>query len=97
MFCGALANDVGLLGRNIFLGNEDVDIELLAVITSYVRRVLSKLGEVEDEVLTQGRMSFGLPLEEWDLVRQKSTYLEEEAKRLGPELDDKKIAAANAA
>jgi cytochrome b pre-mRNA-processing protein 3 len=62
--------------RNIFNATEDVDIEVLAMVTSYVRRALSKLGAVDDDVVLSGRVKFGLPLEERKVVTQKTHYLD---------------------
>jgi cytochrome b pre-mRNA-processing protein 3 len=62
--------------RNIFNAADDVNIEVLAMVTSHVRRVLSKLGSVDDEVVLTGRVKFGLPSEEKPVVRQKSHFLE---------------------
>ena len=62
--------------RNLFNASEDVDIELLALITSHIRRVLSKLGSVDDEIIYEGRIKFGLPLAEKDMVNRKSNFLE---------------------
>ncbi|KAA8893262.1 ubiquinol-cytochrome C chaperone-domain-containing protein [Sphaerosporella brunnea] len=64
------------LWRNIFDASEDVDIEAMAIVTSYVRRALSKLGSVDDDVIMRGCVKFGLPLEERKVVKQKSHYLE---------------------
>jgi cytochrome b pre-mRNA-processing protein 3 len=64
------------LWRNIFDASEDVDIEAMAMVTSYVRRAVSKLGTVDDEVILRGRVKFGLPLEERKVVKQKGHYLD---------------------
>ncbi|KAA8913855.1 ubiquinol-cytochrome C chaperone-domain-containing protein [Sphaerosporella brunnea] len=64
------------LWRNIFDASEDVDIEAMATVTSYVRRALSKLGSVDDDVIMRGHVKFGLPLEERKVVEQKHHYLE---------------------
>lgn len=63
--------------RNTFDASDNVDIEVLAMVTSHVRRVLSKLGQVGDEIVLTGRVKFGLPDEELKVVRKKGTFLEE--------------------
>jgi len=62
--------------RNVFDASEDVDVEVLAMVTSHVRRVMSKLGRVDDEVVLSGRIKFGLPEEERAVVRQKSAMVD---------------------
>lgn len=62
--------------RNLFDAKKDVDIELLAIITSYVRRVLSGLDRVSDETVYTGRVQFGWPLDEEPYVMHKSKFLE---------------------
>lgn len=47
--------------RNLFKGQEDVDIADLVRVTSYMRRELHKLGKVGDEVVYEGRVKFGDP------------------------------------
>ncbi|KAI5781153.1 ubiquinol-cytochrome C chaperone-domain-containing protein [Geopyxis carbonaria] len=63
--------------RNVFDAAEDIDLEVLAQVTSHVRRVISKLGQVDDEVVLKGRVKFGLPAEEAPLVARPSPLLEE--------------------
>lgn len=62
--------------RNIFDANPDVDVELLAMITSYVRRVISGLDKVSDDIISAGKIEFGSPTDEEPCVAQKSRYLE---------------------
>ncbi|CCX05643.1 ubiquinol-cytochrome C chaperone-domain-containing protein [Pyronema domesticum] len=62
--------------RNVFSAQEDVDLEVLATVTSYVRRAVSKLSMVDDDVVLTGRVKFGMPTDELPLVRQKSSFLE---------------------
>lgn len=62
--------------RNVFNASEDVDLEVLAMVTSHVRRVVSKLGCVDDEIVLSGRIKFGLPEEERTIVRQKSALVD---------------------
>lgn len=47
------------------------------MVVSHVRRAMSKLGQVEDEVILSGRIKFGTPDEEEAVVRQPSKLLEE--------------------
>lgn len=63
--------------RNLFDSNPDVDIQLLAIITSYIRRVLSGLNKVSDETIYNGRIRFGNPLDEKPGVLRSSRFLEE--------------------
>ncbi|KAL0635733.1 Serine carboxypeptidase 3 [Maublancomyces gigas] len=63
--------------RNLFDSNPDVDIQLLAIITSYIRRVLSGLNKVSDETIYNGRIRFGNPLDEKPGVLRASRFLEE--------------------
>lgn len=69
--------------RNLFDGKPDVDVELLAIITSYVRRVLSGLDKVSDETVYAGRVEFGNPLDEKPVVMRESKFLENLAEK-GP-------------
>lgn len=66
--------------RNLFDAKPDVDIELLAVITSYIRRVLSGLDKVSDETIYAARIEFGNPADERPLVVRESRLLERLAK-----------------
>lgn len=68
--------------RNLFNADDNVDLELLALITSHVRRVVSRLDKVNDEVILKGQVTFGMPLEEMSLVQKKSDYLEQEADKM---------------
>lgn len=62
--------------RNLFDSKPDVDVELLAVITSYVRRVLSGLDKVSDETIYAGRIEFGNPADETPFVARESSFLQ---------------------
>lgn len=64
-------------GRNLFDARDDVDIEVLAMITAYVRRIVSRLGEVDDEVLMSGKVRFGLPTSELDKVNAPSKLFQQ--------------------
>ena len=74
--------------RNVFDASPDVDMELLASITSYTRRVLSGLSKLDDEVLYAARVSFGLPEEETEAVRAKSRYAERLAEKADVKSED---------
>lgn len=67
--------------RNLFDSKPDVDVQLLAIITSYIRRVLSALNKVSDETIYNGRIQFGNPLDEKLGVLRASRFLEELAEQ----------------
>lgn len=67
--------------RNLFDSNPDVDVQTLAIITSYIRRVLSSLNKVSDETIYTGRVRFGNPLDEKPTVLRVSRFLEELAEQ----------------
>ena len=52
--------------RNVFDAKEDVDFAVLAMVTSYVRRVIAGLDRVEDERVMEARVMFGDPAREGD-------------------------------
>lgn len=52
-------------------------MEVLAMVTAHVRRAMSKLSMIEDEVILRGGVSFGSPDEEEAIVRKPSKLLEE--------------------
>ncbi|RPA92720.1 hypothetical protein L873DRAFT_1708686 [Choiromyces venosus 120613-1] len=62
--------------RNVFNARPDVDMEVLAMITSYVRRVVHGLDKVDDQVLFSARVTFGLPNGEAGVVRKESKFIE---------------------
>ena len=64
------------MSRNVFDARPDVDIEVLATITSYARRVVHGLDKVDDQVLYSARVAFGLPNEEAETVRVESKFIE---------------------
>ena len=71
--------------RNIFKGDEDVDLRRLGQVVSYMRSVLSKLDAMGDEVIASGDVVFGDPGSEAALVRVRSkmmdqAFLEEKGK-----------------
>lgn len=64
------------MSRNVFDARPDIDMEVLATITSYARRVVHRLDKVDDQVLYSGRITFGLPNEEVETVRVESKFIE---------------------
>jgi len=64
------------MSRNVFDARPDVDMEVLATITSYARRVVHGLDKVDDQVLYSARVTFGLPNEEAETVRVESGFIE---------------------
>jgi cytochrome b pre-mRNA-processing protein 3 len=62
--------------RNVFKGVEDVDITKLALIVSYLRRLLKGLDGVSDHDLMTNVVGFGSPKAEEGLVRIKSPSLD---------------------
>lgn len=62
--------------RNVFKGVEDVDITKLALIVSYMRRLLKGLDSVSDQDLITKVVGFGSPKSEDYLVRLKSPMLD---------------------
>lgn len=79
--------------RNLFDAKPDVDIELLAIVTSYIRRVLSGLDKVSDETIYAGRIQFGNPLDEKSIVMRESKFLEKlaEEQEKSPKEADKDV------
>lgn len=61
--------------RNVFKGDEEVDVKKLAVVVSYLRRTLRGLEGVSDEVMRSGDIVFGDPGVEAGLVGQKSPMM----------------------
>ena len=62
--------------RNIFKGDENVDITKLAQIVSYIRRLLRGLDGVKDDDLMTNVVGFGTPKDEENLVRLKSAQID---------------------
>ncbi|KAI5852659.1 ubiquinol-cytochrome C chaperone-domain-containing protein [Morchella snyderi] len=77
--------------RNVFDADPDVDVELLAVVTSYVRRCVAGLDKVEDDVVHAGKIKFGLPMDEEPVVRMRSKYLESVVKEKGHTLKNSSV------
>ncbi|CUS09027.1 unnamed protein product [Tuber aestivum] len=61
--------------RNVFDARPDIDLEVLAMITSYVRRVIHGLDKIDNQVLYSARVTFGLPNEEAATVRVESKFI----------------------
>lgn len=66
--------------RNIFKANPATDVADIAMVTSYMRRELVKLGVMDDNALTTGGVTFGKspPTAERRLVEAKSPLMEKE-------------------
>ncbi|QSZ37701.1 hypothetical protein DSL72_008800 [Monilinia vaccinii-corymbosi] len=62
--------------RNVFKGNEDIDIQGLAMIVSYMRSTLQKLERLTDNDVLSGRLTFGDPAGEASLVGNKSKMMD---------------------
>ncbi|PWW79530.1 hypothetical protein C7212DRAFT_310451 [Tuber magnatum] len=62
--------------RNIFDARPGVDVEVLAMVASYVRRVVHGLDKIDDQVLYSARITFGPPNEEAEAVRVESKFIE---------------------
>ncbi|KAF4617030.1 hypothetical protein G7Y89_g15119 [Cudoniella acicularis] len=76
---GLARNDAVLAGavwRNVFKGNEEVDIKKLAQIVSYMRRTLAGMDSVDDQKFMTGQMIFGGPKDEAPLVALKSKMMD---------------------
>ena len=61
--------------RNVFKGDEEVDVRKVAMVVSYLRRTLKALEGVHDETVQMGEMVFGDPGKEAVLVRQRSQMM----------------------
>ncbi|CZT48580.1 related to CBP3-required for assembly of cytochrome bc1 complex [Rhynchosporium secalis] len=62
--------------RNVFKASEDVDINALGQVVSYMRKVLKKLDALPDERIGQAAAEFGSPKGESAVVRQRSKMLD---------------------
>ena len=63
--------------RNIFKGDEGVDLRRLGQVVSYMRSVLSKLDAMSDEAIASGDVVFGDPGSEAALVRVRSKMMDQ--------------------
>lgn len=61
--------------RNMFKGEEEVDVRKVAMVVSYLRRTLRGLEAVRDETVQMGEVVFGDPGREAALVRQQSPMM----------------------
>ncbi len=61
--------------RNVFKGDEEVDVRKVAMVVSYLRRTLKGLEGLPDETVQMGQVEFGDPGREAALVGQKSPML----------------------
>jgi cytochrome b pre-mRNA-processing protein 3 len=61
--------------RNVFKGEEEVDVRKVATVVSYMRRTLKALEGVRDETVQTGEVVFGDPGREAVLVGQKSPMM----------------------
>lgn len=61
--------------RNVFRGDEEVDVRKVAMVVSYLRRTLKALEGVPDETIQTGDVVFGDPGREAVLVGQKSPLM----------------------
>lgn len=61
--------------RNVFKGDEEVDVRKVAIVVSYLRRTLKGLEGVSDETLQMGEVVFGDPEREAVLVGQRSPMM----------------------
>lgn len=64
--------------RNVFKADENVDVEALAMIVSYLRKALKELGSVNDGMLKG--IKFRIPAAEAGVVRTRSAALDEPLK-----------------
>ncbi len=62
--------------RNIFAGNEEVDLTKLAEVVSYVRSVLVQLETMDDDAIATADVVFGDPSGEAAIVRAKSPMMD---------------------
>jgi cytochrome b pre-mRNA-processing protein 3 len=68
---GLIKGDAVLAGavwRNVFQGREDVDITDVAAVVSYLRRELSRLDKLPDNVISTGDIKFLNPAEEIKVI-----------------------------
>lgn len=62
--------------RNIFKADENVDVKCVAVIVSYMRRLLKGLDSLPDESVMMGNITFGDPRAEMELVKERSKLMD---------------------
>ena len=62
--------------RNVFKAKEDIDLNALAYIVSYMRRLLSGLDAVPDDKLINEVVVFGSPEDEEQVVKLQSAMMD---------------------
>ena len=62
--------------RNVFKAKEDIDLNALAYIVSYMRRLLSGLDAVPDDKLINEVVVFGSPEDEKQVVKLRSAMMD---------------------
>ena len=62
--------------RNVFKGDEEVDLRRLAEVVSYMRRVMKALNQAPDEALASGGVTFSDPGIERGVVNVRSKMLD---------------------
>ena len=62
--------------RNVFKGDEEVDLRKLGQVVSYMRAVLHRLDKLEDEAVTSGDVVFGDPGSEAAGVKIRSKMMD---------------------
>ena len=62
--------------RNVFKGDEEVDLRGLGEVVNYMRSVLGKLDGMKDEDVASGELVFGDPGAEGALVRERSKMMD---------------------
>jgi len=63
--------------RNVFSGAEDVDPVALAMVVSYLRREVARVGRLPEHVIASGRIGFGSPADEKSTVLMESRLMKE--------------------
>lgn len=72
------ANLAAAVWRNVFQGREEVDVEKLVLITSWLRREMKRLAETDDQVIKTAEWKFDfLPAHEANLVMLQSKMMKE--------------------
>ncbi|KAK6543835.1 Protein cbp3, mitochondrial [Orbilia ellipsospora] len=62
--------------RCVFMSKEDMDLQKLAIIVSYIRRVLSGLEKLDEETVLSAQVYFGNPMDELAVVEKFSEGFE---------------------
>jgi len=66
----------GAVWRNVFKGVEDVDAVAVATVVSYLRREIARVGRMSDDLVTAGKVDFGNPGAEKNVVLMKSNLMD---------------------